>query len=560
MQKTCRECSADFQITAEDLAFLDKIAPVIAGRKFEVSQPTRCPDCRQQRRHAWRNERKLYHRNCDATGEPLISMYGQNNPHVIYKIDVWQGDSWDELSYGRDFDFSRPFFEQFKALQLAVPRLALSAMHNENAPYVNHSGYNKNCHLIFAAEYNEDCMYGTQVIKSKNCVDTLNCYESESCYEVFDCEKCYGLFFSKNCSNCSDSWFLEDCKGCSNCLCCMNLRNKNNCFFNEQLTPEEFTARKKDFLARVNSEGVEKIRDEFREFTHKFPHRAATIVNCEHVEGDYLQNSKNLKHCFDLSYAEDCAYVYTGFTIKDLRDICHTTEAEMGYEGLSFGFGAYGCLFTHGSWSSRNSLYCDIVQNCADCFGCVCVKQKKHCILNKKYSKEEYEALVPKIIEHMKKDGEWGEFFPMHCSPFAYNETLAQEYYPLSKKDVEKKKWLWREEKDEIPQVSKKIEASAVPRDIKDVPDDILNWAIDCSITKRPYKIIKQELDFYRKMLLPVPRIHPEERHRRRMSERNPRKLWNRTCDNCSREIQTTFAPDRPEKIYCEECYLKEVY
>jgi len=31
----------------------------------------------------------------------------------------------------------------------------------------------------------------------------------------------------------------------------------------------------------------------------------------------------------------------------------------------------------------------------------------KYCILNKQYSKEEYEELVPKIIEHMQKTGEW---------------------------------------------------------------------------------------------------------------------------------------------------------
>ena len=26
------------------------------------------------------------------------------------------------------------------------------------------------------------------------------------------------------------------------------------------------------------------------------------------------------------------------------------------------------------------------------------------------------------------------------------------------------------------------------------------------------------------------------------------------------RRIETTYAPDRPEKVYCEQCYLKEVY
>jgi len=31
----------------------------------------------------------------------------------------------------------------------------------------------------------------------------------------------------------------------------------------------------------------------------------------------------------------------------------------------------------------------------------------------------------------MIETGEWGEFFHPSLSPFGYNETVAQEYYPL---------------------------------------------------------------------------------------------------------------------------------
>ena len=60
-------------------------------------------------------------------------------------------------------------------------------------------------------------------------------------------------------------------------------------------------------------------------------------------------------------------------------------------------------------------------------------------------------------------------------------------------------------------------------------------------------------------MNLPIPHLHPDERHKDRMALRNPRKLWKRTCDKCVKEIETSYAPDRPEKVYCEECYLKEL-
>jgi CxxC-x17-CxxC domain-containing protein len=79
-------------------------------------------------------------------------------------------------------------------------------------------------------------------------------------------------------------------------------------------------------------------------------------------------------------------------------------------------------------------------------------------------------------------------------------------------------------------------------------------------IVKLQIRIIKQELEFYRKHNLPVPKKHPDVRHSERMKLRNPRKLFDRKCSKCGKDIKTTYAPDRPENVYCEECYEKEVY
>ena len=160
----------------------------------------------------------------------------------------------------------------------------------------------------------------------------------------------------------------------------------------------------------------------------------------------------------------------------------------------------------------------------------------------------------------MREDGEWGEFFPVAMSTFAYNATTAQEYFPLTKEEALKRGWKWQDQTDEMPKVDRVIPATQLPDSIDDIPDDILNWAITCEATKRPFKIIKQELEFYRNMRLPVPHFHPDERHRRRMALRNPRKLWNRECAKCKKPISTSYAPERPEIVYCEECYLREVY
>lgn len=194
----------------------------------------------------------------------------------------------------------------------------------------------------------------------------------------------------------------------------------------------------------------------------------------------------------------------------------------------------------------------------------------KYCILNKQYSKDAYEALVPKIVEHMRRtplhlpDGsfagqEWGEFFPTTLSSFAYNETKAFEFWPLSKVESLARGWGWKDD-DAVPQSIEMISADALPQNIADVPDQILETIIASEKTKKPYRIIPQELAFYRKRGLPLPRLHPHDRLEAIYTRENACVLYARTCATCAKPIQTTYAPDRPEKVLCEECYLKEVY
>ncbi|EKD29884.1 MAG: hypothetical protein ACD_78C00227G0002 [uncultured bacterium (gcode 4)] len=117
----------------------------------------------------------------------------------------------------------------------------------------------------------------------------------------------------------------------------------------------------------------------------------------------------------------------------------------------------------------------------------------------------------------------------------------------------------WSDYENPRPEVTKTIPASKLPDDISKIPDDILNWAIECETTKKPFRIVKQELEFYRKHHLPIPRKHPDQRHLDRVNLRNPRKLHKRKCDKCGIDIITTSTPERKEIVYCESCYNKEV-
>jgi hypothetical protein len=289
--------------------------------------------------------------------------------------------------------------------------------------------------------------------------------------------------------------------------------------------------------------------------------------NTEHCSGDYLVEAKDCESCFDAEYLEQSKYCYdlkkgdkVSFQNYDLGAFGVGIEAS--YEGGGVGYNVSHVLFCENVWDSSSDVYySQFCMQSQRVFGSCSLRHGKNMVMNKAYSAEEYDRLVARIIDHMKETGEWGEFFPIQHSPLGYNESVAMEYFPLTKEDVLKRGWSWYEEKEpDYSEVSKKIPAAKLPTQIDDIPDDILNWAIECEQTGRLFKIQKLELDFYRRMKLPIPRVHPDLRHAMRFQLRNPRHLWDRSCDKCGKGIQTSYSSERPEKVYCEECYLKEVY
>jgi len=488
-------------------------------------------------------------------------MFSPDKPFPVYESQAWHSDQWNAQDSAKEVNFDLPFLEQLKNLQACVPRISTAGVKNQNCPYINQVWNCKNVYLGFDMGFCEDALYCYATYHSKNVADSSFTRKCELSYNLIDCTKCYNSWYLQDCGSCYNTYFSFDCNQCHNIAFCYNLRNKENHLFNKQVSEEEFENFIKELQSGSYSKMQEKINTFQLEVASKAIRKSNHIVNCDNCSGDYILNSRNCQHCFDCDASDELKYCNrVDEKVVTSMDLDSVTLAEMAYEGTSIA--GHRIIFCNASWDPSNSnlLYCDTLQACENCFGCISLKHKDYCILNKQYTKEEYEELVPKIIEKMQADGEWGEFFPVELSPFAYNETVAQEYFPMTKEEVEAKGWKWKDEVDEMPQVEKIIPANKLPDSIDDIPDDILNWAVECEATQRPFRIVKQELEFYRRMKIPIPHFHPDERHKRRMTLRNPRKLWERKCDKCNKEIQTTYAPEKPETVFCEECYLKEVY
>jgi hypothetical protein len=560
--KLCCHCSSAFTVTKEDLAFYDRVSPMFNGKKQAISAPILCPDCRLQRRLSYRNEHSLHHRQCSKSGKSIISMYQSNVPFPVYENDEWWKDEWDALAFGRDVDLTRPFSVQFQELFRTVPKMArIQQGENPNSQYCNCASYNKNCYLLFSSNGDEDCLYGTWVNESRSCMDCYGVLGCELCIECINCNKCYRSHHLQDCTNCSDSAFLKDCSGCRNCFGCVNLRNKEYCVLNEQLTPEQYKKRMSE-LRLSSNKTLQLARSIVHKSAMRFPRKEYQGHSNEEVTGNYMLHCRRTYDSYDVEDLEDCRYCVSFNKGKDAMDVSYyggSASNELLLECEGIGHGTQRVLFSKLIWGgSADILYSYECFSSSHLFGCIGLRKKSYCILNKQYTKEEYETLVPKIIERMKKDGEWGEFFPSAHSPFGYNETVAQEYFPLTKEEATKRQWQWHEEEDTKDQYLGP--PVAIPDDIKDVSDEITKQILLCQATMKPYKIIPQELKFYREIGLAIPRVCPDERHRQRLALRNPRKLWKRNCAKCKKDMQTNYASDRPETVYCERCYLETVY
>ncbi|MFH0770325.1 MAG: hypothetical protein V1926_03015 [Candidatus Peregrinibacteria bacterium] len=557
-------CGQSFEITQNDLDFYEKISPLFPstslgadnGKKELIPPPLHCPGCRQQRRLVWRNERTLYRRASDLTNTPIVASYPPNTPFPVYETDEWWSDAFDASAFGIAYDSSSPFLSQFQGLLLRVPRISLSNSHNENCDYVTYTNYSRDCYLIYGVHSSEKCCYCWRVHDCLSCFDCAQLYRCQFCFDCTDCDDCYQIFSCLDCQNCNTSSSLRHCRSCRNCMYCTNVANKEHCIFNEQYSPAQYEQQTRYWYSHPKE-----ALDRFAQLLISTPQKSSHNIQCEDCTGDYLIRCKDCHDTYSAKECRDCTRLYLGEHTTDCHD-CDITgwPAEMCYEGTSTCVDAHQNIFSSLCWSCSDIAYCDSCFHSRNLFGCVGFKKNEYCILNRQYTKEEYEQLVPQIIAKMRTDGEWGEFFPVTLSPFAYNETVAHENFPLTKEEVLRRGWQWRDQKDEMPKVDRIMPAVKLPDSIDEIPDAVLNWAIECETTKRPFKIIKQELEFYRQMHLPVPHFHPDERHRRRMALRNPRKLWNRECAKCHKPIATSYAPDRPEIVYCESCYLQEVY
>ena len=302
-------------------------------------------------------------------------------------------------------------------------------------------------------------------------------------------------------------------------------------------------------------------KKEFEELKEKTIRKYACQTKCNNVTGDYLHNCHQGVMLFDTYDAKNCSYMTDTENPTDSQDcnnyyykseFCYNVMGSMQMSKVK------NCAF---GFYSNEIEYCENCYNLTSALGCNAIRKGEYMILNKTYTKEEYYELKEKIEEELKKDGTYGQFFSPELAPFGYNETLAHDFFPLTKEEALKRGFSWQD-KTTGTYGKETIKNGHIPDSIEKIDDKILQEIFVCKECNKNFRITKTELDFYKRMHLPLPHKDFECRHKERMSKRNPRKLWHRKCmkKGCKDEFETCYSPDRPEIVYCESCYNQEIY
>ncbi len=459
----------------------------------------------------------------------------------------------------KEYRPERSFFENFSLFRLTTDLPAIRQFPpTENSEYAEASGaWVKNCYLDFWAYMDCENILYTYEAKEK-CTNVYNSVmvwdRSENIYQSNSILNGFNIFYSRFIYESSDIWFSSNLVGCKECILCDGLENASYQIQNKPYEKEEYFEKKKDLLGRKwlyigLYENVSKI---------------GVNMLSENVVGNFSIKSTSLENGYNNYNIHDGKNVILAGCVNGNHYMYNVavSGAPQGnhyYNVLNSGWGDH--MYCSEVVTGSKLYYSYHCFECHHCLGCIWLKNKSYYILNKQYTKEEWEVFAEKIFASMEADGTLGEFFPASMNPFYFNDTLAYLIdESFTKEEVIQEWYLWREDpiKVDVPEWLEVVRRSDLNRfqgfrlsplskegaDWKEAGDLASGsleqnpqsppssstaplqkeptWYIDPEIMNvvivdekwNYYRIVKMEYDFLMKHALPLPTMHWLDRMR----------------------------------------------
>ncbi|MBI4096389.1 MAG: hypothetical protein HY425_01595 [Candidatus Levybacteria bacterium] len=289
------------------------------------------------------------------------------------------------------------FFTELQRIILSQPKLPVAVVNCENCIFCNEVYNSKNLSYCFDTYSTSDSFYLFDSFMCATCGDCDYAVESEFCYESVDPYKAFNCNYLEYCDNIRDSEYCYKCSG-NNLFGCVNLKNKSFCIFNRQLTESEYNEK----IIKFKSLPPEKILAIVEKLKKRFPLTQTIAQDNENTTyGNYIHFDKNCYLCFDAAHDENCSYLYDSFHNKTSYDLTYVAVGtELSYQAVDSAT-LFNCNFCMHDSNCQDSSYLFSCFNVKNSLGCVGLKNKEYCILNRQFTKEEYEKISREIFTQL---------------------------------------------------------------------------------------------------------------------------------------------------------------
>jgi hypothetical protein len=342
-------------------------------------------------------------------------------------------------------------------------------------------------------------------------------------------------------------------------MLCANLRNKQYCFENEQMTQEAYKQKIAEWDLRSRKTYSEAVDHFDRMLRERAWHRATLFEQCEECTGNYLIQSRNAHNCYMGEKYHDCINLFRGHDVKDTLDSVCMFRVERAYDCVLVQDQCYDMRHCYNVMQSKSMEYCAHCLQCEHCFGCCGLVGKKYHLFNRACSQEEYERRKADIIAAMERTGEYGRFFPSLFSAVIYEESLAQTHWPLTRERAAALGFRIRE--SDPQRVAGSLDSSEIPDRAEQVNATLLKAVFWDEEANRPFQIQQADTDSSMRMNVPL----LDGFYARRLRENFRRMpcagdMRGVACGRCKAPTATSWPAEYDGRILCENCYLKEVY
>lgn len=497
-----------------------------------------------------------------SNGHSLITCYDPQSIATLLPPEEWHTQRTADafLRSSSAIDPQSSFFEQWARFSPTVPRPSLiQDPKNENSEWTNSCVNSKNEYYSYNEYSSQNCLYCEYGMSDANSCDLTGCDHAEWSYDSTLCYNVSHAFFSERCTESHHLTLCLNCVNCRDCFGSANLKNKQFYFLNEQLSEEEYKRR----IAEIDLSDHQILQAWRKRIIQNIwdnaPRKAVTNRNVERATGDENIDSRDV-----IGVAlTACQRTYLSFGNSEIQDSCSITSSirserclysqnlEQGYENK---FSSY-CT------SCIDVEYCELLQNCEHCFGCIGLQNKKFCILNTQYSEEEYWNIVDELKTQMLKRGEYGEFFPYSSFFNAYNTSNGDIFFPLLQAEAEKigARWFDFHAYQIHQQETQHLHIQELPEKLSEFTDAMLSSFFRCEKSGRLYRIVKPELAWHRQFNVALPRLHPTIRRKQRDLEMYPVEFTWTECATCHKHITTRVPLSRGYTLLCETCFENQL-